>query len=46
MLRDLYSADGLAPVADDAYEPLRAAVALLGIDLNAALAQRRTVTAP
>jgi phosphonate transport system substrate-binding protein len=46
VLHDLYSADGLAPVSDDAYKPLRAAVALLDIDLNAALAQRRTVTAP
>jgi phosphonate transport system substrate-binding protein len=46
VLRDLYDADGLAAVADDAYEPLRAAVAVLNLDLNAALAQRRTTTTP
>jgi phosphonate transport system substrate-binding protein len=46
ILRDLYDVDGLAPIADDAYEPLRAAVRLLDVDLDAALAQRRAVTTP
>jgi phosphonate transport system substrate-binding protein len=46
ILRDLYDVDGLAPIADDAYEPLRTAVRLLDVDLDAALAQRRAVTTP
>jgi phosphonate transport system substrate-binding protein len=46
VLRDLYDADGLDAVADDAYEPLRAAVAVLDLDLNAVLAQRRSTTTP
>lgn len=41
-LRELYGIDGLAPVADADFVPLREAVRVLGLDLDAELALRRS----
>jgi phosphonate transport system substrate-binding protein len=43
-LRELYGVDGLGPVADADFAPLRAAVRLLNLDLDAELAPRRPRT--
>jgi phosphonate transport system substrate-binding protein len=42
-LRELYGIDGLGAVTDAEFESLRAAVQLLGLDLDAELAARRPV---
>ena len=41
-LRELYGIDGLGPVTDADFAPLRAAVRLLDLDLDTALAPRRS----
>jgi phosphonate transport system substrate-binding protein len=46
VLRDLYAIDGLAPIADNAFEPVRAAVGLLDLDLDAAIAPARARATP
>jgi phosphonate transport system substrate-binding protein len=46
LLHDLYGIDGLGAVSDDAFEPVRQAVRLLDLDLDAALAPRRPTAAP
>jgi len=46
VLRDLYGIDGLAPIADDDFEPVRAAVGLLDLSLDAAIAPTRARASP
>jgi phosphonate transport system substrate-binding protein len=46
VLRDLYGIDGLAPITDGAFEPVRSAIRLLDVNPDAALGQHRPTPTP